>query len=122
MSGSSPAHQQRVTPSAPVRRPSCTGAILSAAVAFAPLRGRLALLRGAARAAHRDALVLDDLARVGSAVLGALEASPRVALAIERLRVALLLVGAMLLVGARPLARLLVDPSLRHRDVLSPSG
>src|SRR4051794_40991366 len=119
MSGSSPAHQQRVTPSAPVRSPSCTEASLSAAVALAALGGRLALLGRAAGAAHRDTVLLDDLARVGRAVLAALEPAARVSGASERVWVALLLVSAaVLLVGVGPLPGLLVQTSLGHKRVL----
>src|SRR5579884_2572510 len=71
------------------------------AVAVASLVWREPLLRCAARAGHGDALGLDDLARVGRAVPLVLQPSARVAGALERVRVALLLRGAALL-GAPP--------------------
>src|SRR5215210_4230897 len=59
--------------------------------------GLAVLLRRAGGAAHRNAVDLDDVARVGATVLGILKPAARIALALERLRIALLLVGAVLL-------------------------
>src|SRR5579885_316546 len=71
------------------------------AVAFASLVRRKLLLRCAAGGGHRDPLGLHDVARVGDPVALVLQAAARVAGALERGRVTLLLRGATLL-GAPP--------------------
>jgi hypothetical protein len=59
-----------------------------------PLLGRRPLLRGTGRAAHDRAAFLDDVARVRTPVLLGLEAAARVVLALERMRIGLLLRSA----------------------------
>jgi hypothetical protein len=61
---------------------------------FPPLFGRRPLLWRTAGAAHGRAAFLDDVARVGAAVLLGLEPAPRVVLALERLRIGFLLRSA----------------------------
>src|SRR5919204_5626367 len=78
------------------------GRDLSAAVARAPLFDRFGLLRRSARPAHDDPVVLHELARVRVPVLVALHAAARIALAVERVRVALLLVRPALLPAPSP--------------------
>jgi hypothetical protein len=63
---------------------------ISFAVEPATLAGGEALLGRAARAAHRRAALLDDLPRVGVAVLVALSSAPRLGAAVEHRRIALL--------------------------------
>jgi hypothetical protein len=72
------------------------------AVALSAFFRREVFLRSTTRAAHDDAVLLDDLPRIGPAVVLALHAAARVALDVERMRVALLLVGAMLLTALQP--------------------
>src|SRR3954453_642677 len=71
-------------------------------VEIPPFLRRQTFLRRAAGAAHRDALGLHRLARVGGAVALVLKAAARVPFALERARVALLLVGAAVLVLPLP--------------------
>src|SRR5215210_1742931 len=73
-------------------------------VPLAPLLDREPLLRCPAGAGHDRSALLDEVARVGVAVLVRLHASPRVALDVERVRIALLLVRAVVLVRLRPRA------------------
>src|ERR687885_2395962 len=68
----------------------------TSAVRVAPLLGGRALLRRSAGAAHRDAVRLDEGRRLRLAVLLRLHAAARIAFAIERVRVPLLLVGVVL--------------------------
>ena len=79
-------------------------------MALASFVGRKVVLRRPAGAAHDDAFVLDELGRLRVAVLVALQAAARIALDVERLRIALLLVRAVLLA---PLA-----PSPEHGSVV----
>src|SRR5206468_11487372 len=60
------------------------------------------VLRRAAWPAHRNAILLDDVGGAGMPVLVALHAAARIALAVERVRVALLLVRAVLLASPAP--------------------
>src|SRR5581483_5496097 len=78
----------------------------SSAVVCAALVGRRVVLRGAAGAGHRDALGLDDVGRLRRPVRVVLEPAARIAGARERSRIALLLVGPMLL---------LLAPAPEHR-------
>src|SRR5207248_8683426 len=68
------------------------------------------LLRSTARPAHHHAVLLDELGRPGMAVLVALHAAPRIALAVECVYVALLLGGAPLL--------LILSPAPEHATVM----
>ena len=62
-----------------------------AAIAGPAVLDGLAFLRRAGRAAHHDAIVLDELAWIGLPIFLALQSAARIALDREGLRVALLL-------------------------------
>ena len=72
------------------------------AVSGPALLDRLAFLWRACRAAHHDALVLDELARIRVTVLLALQPPARIALDRKSLRIALLLRPAALLAAPQP--------------------
>ena len=65
-------------------------------VARTTLRDRLALLRYTAWTAHDDAVLLDDVPRIGAPVLLALNPAARVVIPVERMRIALLPRGGRL--------------------------
>jgi hypothetical protein len=67
-----------------------------ASVLAAPLLWRLAFLRRTAGPCHHGPVLFDELARIGRSVVIALHASTRVALSIESMNLALLLVGPVL--------------------------
>ena len=69
---------------------------------LAALVRRRVFLRRAARRGHHDTFVLDDLSRIGVPVLVTLYAAARIALAIECVNVAFLLVRAVLLAALQP--------------------
>ena len=73
-----------------------------AAIAGPPLLDGLAFLRRACRPTHHDALVLDELAWIGTAVFLTLQPTARIALDRKRLRIALLLRSAALLAAPQP--------------------
>ena len=56
-------------------------------------------------AAHDHAVLLDELPRIGRAVLVALDAATGITLAVERVNIAFLLVCAMLLTASQPPAQ-----------------
>src|ERR1051326_3356427 len=74
----------------PMSTPSGRSAVLLAA-----LFDGGALLRRTAGSAHGDPLRLDDVGRLGRAIALVLQAAARVARALERGGIALLLIGAM---------------------------
>ena len=74
--------------------------------------GLAILLRRPSRAAHRDPVNLDDIPRIRMPVPGILEPAARITLAIECLRIALLLVRAMLLPTPEPASQ--HDGNLPH--------
>src|SRR5689334_3946941 len=80
------------------------------AVALPALIGREVFLRRAAGAAHHDAGLLDELGRLRVPILVGLDTAARVALAVERVWIALLLVRAVLLAT--------LEPSSQHAAVL----
>src|SRR3954462_9085334 len=75
---------------------------LLASVARATLVRREILAHGAARAAHRDAVCLDDVRRLCVPVLLVLHAAARVALHVEGVHVTLLFAGGFLLFFLAP--------------------
>src|SRR3954447_11446183 len=96
----------------PAGRRHCSRALASV-LAAAVLRRRV-LLRSASRCGHHRAVFLDDVARICRPVFVALHAAARIALAIERVDVALLLVRAMLLA--------LLAPPAQHGTVVPRRG
>src|SRR5205809_7016848 len=92
---------------------------LLSAVEVAPLVRRERLRRRSARAAHRGALGSDDVGRLRAAVMLVLQPAARIALALERGGIALLLVGAVLLAALLPPAQ--HAPGVPRRPRANPS-
>src|SRR3954452_8124071 len=91
-----------VSPIGPPSESTISDYDISLSVEVPPFLRRQTFLRRTAGAAHRHALRLDGHAWVGRAVRLVLKPAARVALALERFGVALLLVGAVVLAFLLP--------------------